>query len=188
MRLRSLRTVPRSLFLADRQHRRVLGFMHTHYKGYSYVVNFFFFHSFLCLPRVVFESTSGSASNFSNFRDDRDALVPISLRKCLKAMAKYPSAFRRPTLARTFSEHACNSPMCLKHTSPARRGHILHINKNKRRKKRKGGIFFYATVTPDNFPVSAFSSHSSRNDVSGSAFGRLRERHPLSLHLRARFF
>ena len=84
LRLRSLRTVPRSLFLADRQHRRVLGFMHTQYKGYSYVANFFFFHSFLCLPRVVFESTSGSASNFSNFRDDRDALVPISLRKCLE--------------------------------------------------------------------------------------------------------
>ena len=28
----------------------------------------------------------------------------------------------------------------------------------------------------------------SRNDFTGSASGRLRERHPLSLHLRARFF
>ena len=30
-----------------------------------------------------------------------------------------------------------------------------------RRKKWKGGIFFSATVTPDNFPVLAFSSLSS---------------------------
>ena len=59
---------------------------------------------------------------------------------------------------------------------------------NKKEKEKEGWHFLFATVTPDNFPVSAFSSHSSRNDVSGSAFGRLRERHPLSLHLRARFF
>ena len=125
LRLRSLRTVPRSLFRADRQHRRVLGFMHTHYKGYSYVVNFFFFHSFLCLPRVVFESTSGSAPNFSNLTDDRDALVPISLRNCIGVFPNTTLAFRRPNPARTLSELACNSLVCVKHTSPVRQGHIM---------------------------------------------------------------
>ena len=59
------------------------------------------------------------------------------------------SAFRRPTLARAFSELACNSLVCLKHTSPVRQGHT--IDKMIKRKKRKGGIFSSTTVHPDKF-------------------------------------